>query len=100
MTPAEAIARTFSNRAEIERSETCGCYNCRAIFKPSEIALWSDSEDPEDEDPGALRDNNARYRGYTAICPFCGNDSVIGSASGFLVEVSKLAEIRAYFSKR
>ena len=100
MTPAEAIARTFANRAEIERSETCGCYNCQAIFRPSEVTLWSDSQDPDDDDPGALRDDNSRYRGYTAICPFCSNDSVVGSASGMSIEASKLAELRAYLSKR
>jgi hypothetical protein len=50
---------------------------------PSEIRLWSDSDDPNDEDPGALRPDTAAFRGMTAICPHCRYDSVIGSASGY-----------------
>ena len=100
MTPAEAVSRTYMNRAEIERSEVCGCYRCAAIFPPSEITLWSDSMDPQDEEPGALRDNNHRFPGYTAICPFCEDASVIGSASGAPVTPELLALVQAYWSRK
>jgi hypothetical protein len=100
MTPAEAIARTYMNREEIERSDECGCYRCLATFRPQDIALWSDSTDPEDEDPGALRPDGGRHRGNTAICPFCEDASVIGSASGFSIEASTLEELRTYWSKK
>lgn len=43
---------------------------CQKIFKPSEIEDW-------------LFDDNACDRRGTAICPYCGVDSVIGESSGF-----------------
>jgi hypothetical protein len=54
-----------ANRAEIERSTTCRCFYCLATFSPGEVDEWIDDRD-----------------GQTAICPRCGIDSVIGSASG------------------
>jgi hypothetical protein len=55
----------FRNRNEVERSAHCGCFYCLETFKPVEIQEWADK--------GAT----------TALCPRCGIDSVIGSASGF-----------------
>jgi hypothetical protein len=52
------------HRKEIERSELCGCFYCEKIFTPTEINEWIDGDE-------------------TAMCPHCGIDSVIGSASGF-----------------
>ena len=49
---------------EIMTSEICGCFYCQKTYKPSEIKEWIDV-------------------GTCAICPKCGIDSVIGSASGF-----------------
>jgi len=56
------------HREEIMRSEACGCFYCLAIFRPDEIDIWIDDKDDV---------------GQTALCPRCGIDSVIGSASGF-----------------
>jgi hypothetical protein len=53
-----------NHRAEIEKSETCGCFYCMAIFPPADIIEWID-------------------QGQCALCPKCGIDSVIGSASDF-----------------
>jgi hypothetical protein len=55
------------HRAEIERSEVCGCCYCRRTYPPTEIVRWID-----------------RGEG-TALCPHCGIDSVIGSASPYPV---------------
>jgi hypothetical protein len=52
------------NRQQIAQSEVCGCFYCLAVFGPSEIEKWVDNND-------------------TALCPKCGIDSVLGSASGF-----------------
>ena len=52
------------HRGEIERSELCGRFYCEKVFSPAEIEEWIDG-------------------GKTAMCPHCGIDSVIGSASGF-----------------
>ena len=59
-------------------SEICGCFYCMAAFPPSEIADWIDE-------------------GKTALCPKCGIDAVIGSASGFPVERGFLRRMRRYW---
>jgi len=82
-TPSQAVDHSFENRAELERSESCACFNCFAKFSPSEIRLWTDSDDPNDEDPGALRADSDQHKGLTAICPSCEDASVIGSACGY-----------------
>jgi hypothetical protein len=85
--PAEAIAHSYRNRNEIEQSEVCACFHCFARFAPIEIRLWTHSDNPDDDDPGAVRDDTATVRGMTAICPRCEYDAVIGSAIG--VELSE-----------
>jgi hypothetical protein len=54
------------NRADIERSQKCGCFHCKRIFDADQFANldWIDA-------------------GQSALCPFCGIDSVIGDHSGF-----------------
>ena len=64
----EAHKHSMNNKGEIEKSEFCGCYFCKKIFKSSEIKEW-------------LKDKN----GETAKCPYCSIDSVIGDASGYLI---------------
>jgi hypothetical protein len=54
-----------NHRAEIGRSELCGCFYCEKAFQPSSIKIWLDEGDG------------------TALCPECAIDSVIGDASGF-----------------
>ena len=53
---------TRANRMELEASEVCGCIACERIYFPSEIVRWVNEE--------------------TALCPHCGADAVVGSASG------------------
>lgn len=53
-----------NHKAELERSEVCGCFFCEKLFAVSTIEEWVDDSE-------------------TALCPHCGIDSVIGSASGF-----------------
>lgn len=67
--PAHIAAHKHSiyHREELEKSEYCGCFYCLAVFEPSDITEWIDGDD-------------------TARCPFCGIDSVIGSASGYPVD--------------
>jgi hypothetical protein len=54
------------HRQEVERSDVCGCFYCGKTYPPAEIRNWTDE-------------------GNTALCPCCGIDSVIGSASGYPV---------------
>jgi hypothetical protein len=53
---------TRANREELEASEACGCIACERIYFPSEIVGWAEE--------------------VTALCPHCGADAVVGSASG------------------
>jgi hypothetical protein len=66
-----AHKRSIRHRVEILGSEKCGCFHCLRIFAPSAIQDWCDERDGV---------------GQTALCPFCGIDAVIGSASGYPVE--------------
>jgi hypothetical protein len=61
----EAHKHSIRHREEIAASERCGCFYCLAIFEPAAITDWVDEHD------------------VTALCPKCGIDSVIGTASGF-----------------
>jgi hypothetical protein len=65
-----AHEHAFRQREEQEHSDGCGCFYCFKTFSPSEVKTWVDDD-------------------KTAICPRCGMDSVIGSASGFpLIKVA------------
>jgi hypothetical protein len=79
----EAHKHSHNHRAEIEASELCGCFYCCSTFKPSAIDIWID-------------ENDAGI-GQTAMCPRCPIDSVIGSASGFPIEVEFLKEMKRYW---
>jgi hypothetical protein len=64
-----AHAHSSDHRKEVLRSDFCGCFYCLEIYSPARILDWVD-EDIEGV-------------GKTALCPECGIDSVIGSASGY-----------------
>ena len=61
------LAHKFSiyNREQLGKSKSCGCFYCGKIFTPDKITEWVN------EGCG------------TALCPYCGIDSVIGNASGY-----------------
>ena len=84
MTEKELCAihkHSFMNREEVNRSKNCGCFYCETIF-PTDVM------DPEEDftDWGA-----------TALCPYCGIDSVIGDASGIPLTKEMLHEMDVYF---
>jgi hypothetical protein len=66
-----AHKRSIFNVNEIQESKICGCFFCLAIFPSSDIVEWCDDDNP---------------KGKTALCPKCGIDSVIGSASGYPID--------------
>ncbi len=59
-----------NHKPELEVPQKCGCFHCLKIFDSSEIERW------------LIHDNPADRRG-TALCPYCGVDSVIGERSGY-----------------
>ena len=60
---------SFQNEADIQTSNTCGCFFCGKIFDKTLVAEW-------------ISDNGGR----TALCPHCGIDSVLPDSK---VEFSK-----------
>jgi hypothetical protein len=71
------------HETEVMKSETCGCFYCLEIFAPAAIEDWTD-ENSEDIE-------------RTALCPKCGIDAVIGSASGFPVTKEFLRKMRDHW---
>jgi len=69
-----------SNHREILlKDKLCGCFYCLKIFKPSEINEW------------------VEYGGGTAICPYCGIDSVIGESSRYPITEKFLLKMNKYW---
>ncbi|MFJ8529837.1 cytoplasmic protein [Bacillus sp. NPDC094106] len=63
------------NKIYLEKDIICGCFYCLKIFNPNTITEWWDDND-------------------TAVCPYCGIDSVIGEGSGFKITENFLKEMR------
>lgn len=51
------------NREAAMAASLCGCFQCLAVFAPSQIIDWCDKEDA------------------TALCPHCGIDAVLPGVS-------------------
>ena len=59
---SEIYRYSSQHRTLLQQSERSGCFYCLETFAYSEIEDWCDDE-------------------QTAICPHCGIDAVLGSAS-------------------
>jgi hypothetical protein len=77
-----AYKHSSGHREEILDSVSCGCFHCCRIYGPGEIRSWIDEHDGV---------------GMTALCPRCGIDSVIGSASGYPITADFLLMMRKYY---
>ena len=74
-------AHQFSSnhRQQLLYDKKCGCFYCLKIFDPKEITNWIEDEDG------------------TAICPYCGIDSVIGESSGYPITEEFLAKMQKHW---
>ena len=79
----KAHKHSCCNKEEVMSSDVCGCFYCLRIFTPNEIEQWIGSE----------KDDNVTF---TAVCPYCNIDSVIGSKSGFLINESLLNSLHKF----
>lgn len=61
----EAHKYSDNHKKQLRKDKKCGCFYCLTIFSPMEIKEW-------------VEDISG-----TAICPYCGIDSVIGESSGY-----------------
>jgi hypothetical protein len=87
-----AAHRYSSNHREsVLGSDLCGCFYCLSIFAPSEIKDWVDAKEDEID----IND-----KGQTALCPRCGIDSVLGSASGYPIKREFLKKMNKYWFQR
>ena len=79
-------AHKFSNNhmEALKRDSVCGCFYCGRIFDPAEIEGW-------------LIDDNPCDHGGTAVCPYCGIDSVIGESSGYPITQEFMEAMRSYW---
>ena len=71
-----------NHKDELQNDKKCGCFYCLSIFDPKEIQEWVDLE------------NGGKG---TALCPYCGVDSVIGESSGYPVTKEFLREMHDYW---
>lgn len=76
---SEIYRYSSQHRTLLQQSERSGCFYCLETFAYSEIEDWCDDE-------------------QTAICPHCGIDAVLGSASVEALTPELLQAMhRAYF---
>jgi len=68
----------FKNKKDLLNDRKCGCFYCLEIFDPKEIKKWWDN-------------------GTTAVCPYCGIDSVIGESSKFPITKEFLEKMQKYW---
>jgi hypothetical protein len=77
-----AHRHSSDHREELLASKHCGCFYCSSIFPPTAIEDWI---------------GEGQGVGQTALCPVCGIDSVIGSASGYPITKEFLQRMEAYW---
>ena len=71
----DAHEHSIRHRSSLINDKKCGCFYCKRIFSPQDIKRWIDDE-------------------QTALCPYCGIDSVIGESAGYPLTVKFLAAMR------
>ena len=74
-----AHAFCSNNKPMLEKDTKCGCFYCLEIFNPAEISEW-------------IIDSKG-----TAVCPYCGIDSVIGESSNYPITQEFLQAMKEYW---
>lgn len=74
----DAHQHSMHNRSELASSEKIGCFHCLNIVEFSEIQEWTD-------------------KAQTGVCPACGIDSLVGSASGIKITDELLDSMKSEF---
>lgn len=74
-------AHQFSanHKEALLKDNKCGCFYCLTIFNPNEIKEW-------------VKDVSG-----TAVCPYCGIDSILGESSGFPITKEFLEKMNQYW---
>jgi len=70
---------SMNNQSALQKSKLCGCFYCLKIYDPHEIKAWIvDQED-------------------TAVCPYCGIDSVLPESTEYQITEEFLEKMREYW---
>lgn len=67
-----------ANREYLEKVNKCGCFYCLKVFNPKEIKTWCNG-------------------GETAVCPYCGIDSIIYDNKFYPVETWFLEKMKKHW---
>lgn len=76
--PIKAHEFSSKNMPALQNDRVCGCFYCLRIFSPVQIERRLVSEE-------------------TALCPYCGIDSIIGESSGYPITEEFIAKMKAYW---
>lgn len=66
---------SINNGEMLKKDKKCGCFYCLSIYSPTEINEWIHDKE------------------LTALCPYCGVDSVLGESSGYPITKEFLSEM-------
>ena len=69
-----------NHKKSLIKEDVCGCFYCLSIFSPKLITDWIEDEND-----------------LTAICPYCGIDSIIPKCYSYQLNKELLQEMREYF---
>ena len=75
---AYAHEQCNGNRKKLTKASVCGCFYCLRIYDPKEI-VWESDED------------------NTAMCPYCGIDSVLPESANLPVTKALLKKMREFW---
>lgn len=75
----DAHKYSSNHKDQLLKDKKCGCFYCLSVFNPTDIEMWINDI------------------GGTAICPYCGIDSVIGESSGYPIEKDFLLKMKKYW---
>ena len=88
---SEVRRHTAGNRLELEQSKRAGCVSCCHVFDAKEVTDWRDEwTSPETKN---------RVKRWTAMCPRCGEPTVIGSTTGLLEDQAYLPVVNDIISR-
>lgn len=73
---ARAVDDCEFNRNAFETATVCGCFECCHLIDPKDIVEWDADE--------------------TAVCPICGNDSIITDSQGYNLTEEFLQRLNQY----
>lgn len=75
----EAHKHCTNHKNSLSNDDLCGCFYCLEIFSPKEITEWIGDKEG------------------SAMCPYCGIDSVIGESSGYPITKKLLKRMSEYW---